>query len=113
MDIDLDKDVVFGSNRINFKSWDCYNKKGEKIKLSKKEILLLKLLIQNKNTVVSRAKIFQMVWGHVSPPDSRSIDNYIWRFRKYFEEDQKYPVFFQSIRFEGYMFKLSAKKLKG
>ena len=94
----------FGGNKINFMSQTATSHTGEKIELSKKESLLLKLLIENKNVVVTREKILQIVWGYNVYPTTRTIDNFILNFRKYFEHDAKNPQYFQSIRGAGYKF---------
>lgn len=94
----------FGKNRIDFKALQCSNKKGENITLSKKEGMLLKLLIENKNEVVTREKILQAVWGYNVYPTTRTIDNFILNFRKYFEDDSRNPNHFHSVRSVGYKF---------
>lgn len=105
----LDKSTVgdtytFGSNTIDFKAQEAINKTGEKIQLSKKETMLLKLLIENKNEVVPREKILQSVWGYNVYPTTRTIDNFILNFRKYFEEDSRNPRYFHSVRGVGYKY---------
>jgi two-component system alkaline phosphatase synthesis response regulator PhoP len=72
--------------------------------LTKKEAMLLKLLVERKNEVVSRNQILQAVWGYDVFPSTRTIDNFILAFRKYFEKDAKHPRFFHSIRGVGYKF---------
>lgn len=94
----------FGKNKIDFKALECYNKDDEKITLTKKEAMLLKLLIENKNEVVTREKILQTVWGYNVYPTTRTIDNFILSFRKYFESDSRNPVYFHSVRGVGYKF---------
>lgn len=94
----------FGKNKIDFKALECFNKDGAKITLTKKEAMLLKLLIENKNEVVPREKILQTVWGYNVYPTTRTIDNFILSFRKYFETDSRNPVFFHSVRGVGYKF---------
>ena len=94
----------FGKNRIDFKALECFNKNGEKIFLTKKEVMLLKLLIENKNEVVTRERILQSVWGYNVYPTTRTIDNFILNFRKYFEEDSRNPQYFHSVRGVGYKF---------
>jgi len=54
--------------------------------------------------VVTREKILQAVWGYNVFPTTRTIDNFILNFRKYFEKDQKNPKYFLSIRGMGYKF---------
>ena len=97
-------EYIFGKNSINFKSLEGTNKLGEKIALTKKEAMLLKLLIENKNEVVTREKILQSVWGYNVYPTTRTIDNFILNFRKYFEEDSRNPMYFHSVRSVGYKF---------
>jgi len=94
----------FGKNQIDFKAQEAVNKKGTRIELSKKEAMLLKLLIENKNEVVTREKILQTVWGYNVYPTTRTIDNFILSFRKYFEEDSRNPKYFYSVRGVGYKY---------
>ena len=95
---------TFGKNKIDFKASEAFIKSGEKVTLTKKEIMLLKLLIENKNEVVTREKILQVVWGYNVYPTTRTIDNFILNFRKYFEEDSRDPDYFHSVRGVGYKF---------
>jgi two-component system alkaline phosphatase synthesis response regulator PhoP len=95
---------IFNKNSIDFKAQEAINAKGSFIALSKKEAMLLRLLIENKNEVVTREKILQAVWGYNVYPTTRTIDNFILNFRKYFEEDSRSPKHFQSVRGVGYKF---------
>lgn len=94
----------FGNNTIDFKAQEAVINNGKKIQLSKKETMLLKLLIENKNEVVPREKILQVVWGYNVYPTTRTIDNFILNFRKYFEEDSRNPKYFHSVRGVGYKY---------
>ncbi|MBI5372784.1 MAG: response regulator transcription factor [Sphingobacteriales bacterium] len=94
----------FGKNSIDFRAQEAISFSGEKIQLSKKETMLLKLLIENKNEVVPREKILQSVWGYNVYPTTRTIDNFILNFRKYFEEDSRNPRYFHSVRGVGYKY---------
>src|SRR5258706_6449734 len=94
----------FGRNSINFKALQSVTKEGKTIALTKKETMLLKLLIENKNEVVTREKILQAVWGYNVYPTTRTIDNFILSFRKYFEDDSRNPKYFHSVRGVGYKF---------
>lgn len=100
----LEQTYRFGKNQVDFSALECITKDGEKITLTKKEIMLLKLLIENKNEVVPREKILQVVWGYNVYPTTRTIDNFILSFRKYFEADSRNPQYFHSIRGIGYKF---------
>lgn len=93
----------FGDNYVNFVTYEAKGNKGD-FTLTKKEAMLLKLLIDRKNEVVSRQQILQSVWGYDVYPSTRTIDNFILSFRKYFEKDPKDPQFFLSVRGVGYKF---------
>ena len=105
----LDKENIgdsytFGSNTVDFKAQEAVTKNNNRIQLSKKEAMLLKLLFENKNEVVNREKILQTVWGYNVYPTTRTIDNFILNFRKYFEEDSRNPKYFHSVRGVGYKY---------
>lgn len=93
----------FDDFEINFQSYMAIGVNGP-FKLTSKEVLLLKLLIDRKNEVISREQILQTVWGYDVFPSTRTIDNFILAFRKYFERDLKNPKYFHSIRGVGYKF---------
>lgn len=97
------KEFSFGDNHINFEKHHAKGVHGD-IALTKKEVLLLKLLIEHRNQVVSREKILQTVWGYSVYPSTRTIDNFILSFRKYFETDSKNPRYFNAVRGVGYIF---------
>ena len=94
----------FQGHSIDFNASEVLLASGQKITLTKRELLLLKLLIEHKHTVVTREKILQLVWGYQVFPNTRTIDNFILNFRKYFEIDPKHPKHFISMRGVGYKF---------
>ena len=96
--------VEIGNGKIDFHAQECLDIRGEKHTLTKKEIQFLKLLIDNKNEVISREFILKMVWGFNVYPTTRTIDNFIMTYRKYFEENPREPKHFLSIRGVGYKF---------
>jgi two-component system alkaline phosphatase synthesis response regulator PhoP len=105
----VDKDFAFSTytfdnNTIDFKAQQAILKNATVVELSKKETMLLKLLIENKNQVVTREKILQSVWGYKVYPNTRTIDNFILNFRKYFEADSRNPKYFHSVRGVGYKY---------
>ena len=93
-----------GNKQIDFDRYEYSGPANEIHKLTRKETLLLKLLIERKGEVVSREMILDRVWNYDVYPSTRTIDNFILSFRKYFEEDPKNPKFFHSIRGIGYKF---------
>ena len=94
----------FGLNRVNFITYEASNERKGDFQLTRKEVMLLKLLVEKKGEVVSREQILQAVWGYDIYPSTRTIDNFILALRKYFEEDSKSPKFITSVRGVGYKF---------
>jgi DNA-binding response OmpR family regulator len=93
----------FGNNKINFENLECYTTDAQ-IRLTQQEAMVLKYLIDNKGKIVSRKELIENVW-HLNPEiETRTVDNFIVRLRKYFESDPSSPVYFKSIRGAGYMF---------
>jgi two-component system alkaline phosphatase synthesis response regulator PhoP len=98
-------EFVIADQTINFETYEVKsNTNHQLITLSKKEIELLKLFIENENKVISRDEILDRLWGKDQFPTARTIDNYILAFRKLFEQDPKNPHYFHSIRGVGYKF---------
>jgi two-component system alkaline phosphatase synthesis response regulator PhoP len=96
--------VEIGKSKIDFHGLECIDIRGEKHSMTKKEVQFLKLLVENKNEVISREHILKMVWGFNVFPTTRTIDNFIMTYRKYFEEDPRNPKHFLSVRGVGYKF---------
>ncbi len=94
----------FGENHANFDTYEFKGVNNQQGVLSSREMKLLKLLIEKKGEVVSRDLILEMIWGVDVYPSTRTIDNYLLNFRKYFEQDPKSPVYFHSVRGVGYKF---------
>jgi two-component system alkaline phosphatase synthesis response regulator PhoP len=94
----------FGTHEINFSNFTAKIQGKKTVRLTKREAALLKLLVDKKNEVVSRKQILQTVWGYDVFPSTRTIDNFILTFRKYFEKDSRNPIHFHSIRGVGYKF---------
>ncbi len=101
-----DTPAVFNFNTcsINFETFEIKDVTGSYSTLSKREIGLLKLLTENANKVISRDEIIEKLWDVNENASSRTIDNYILNFRKYFEANPKEPAHFHSIRGVGYKF---------
>lgn len=104
LEVVLADKFLFSNCSIDFSGYIAENARGEKRRLTDKEVKLLKLLIANKGNVVSRTEILETVWGYDVYPTTRTIDNFILSFRKFFESDSKKPNYFLSVRGVGYKF---------
>lgn len=94
----------FGHNEINFDSLVC-NSGGATIQITPHEAMVLRYLIAHRDNVVTRKELLEKVWLMHGEMETRTIDNFIMRLRKYFETDPARPVFIISIRGAGYMFR--------
>jgi DNA-binding response OmpR family regulator len=74
------------------------------ITLTEQETKVLKLFIAHRGKPLSRDALLQIGWGYSRKTSTRTVDNFIVRFRKYFETDPKHPVYFKSLRSVGYIF---------
>ncbi|MGB5987068.1 MAG: response regulator transcription factor [Desulfobacterales bacterium] len=93
----------FGPNSIDFETGTAQCRQGA-ITLTDQEIKLLKLFIANRGKPLSRGKLLEVGWGYSRRLTSRTVDNFVVRLRKYFEEDPKNPQYFKSVRSVGYLF---------
>ena len=93
----------FGGNHIDFETAMARCRTGT-IQLTEQEIRLIKLFIAHQGKALSRSDILKIGWGYTGGLTTRTVDNFVVRLRKYFEEDPKRPVFFKSIRGVGYRF---------
>ena len=68
------------------------------------EAELLRYLVRSEGRVVSRKSILEEVWGLHEDTDTRAIDNFVVRLRRYIEEDPSQPKHLQTVRGVGYRF---------
>jgi len=93
----------FGGNTIEFETHTARCRAGE-VALTEQEVRLLKLFIVNRGKLLSRRELLEIGWGYTGETPTRTVDNFIVRFRKYFEDDPHRPRFFRSVRSVGYVF---------
>lgn len=94
---------TFGANTIDLETGSAICRQG-KITLTEQELKLLKLFIANRGKPLSRGRLLEVGWGYTRRVSSRTVDNFIVRLRKYFEENPKEPKYFRSLRSVGYVF---------
>lgn len=100
---ELPPTFTFGDNTIDFATGMARCRTGS-VQLTEQEIRLLKLFIAHRGKNLSRADILQIGWGYTGGLTTRTVDNFVVRLRKYFEENPKKPVYFKSVRGVGYRF---------
>lgn len=100
---DSDSELRFGNNRVDFATQTAWHGQKE-IALTDQEAKLLKLFAAHPNKVLARSVLLEVGWGYTRTVSSRTIDNFMVRLRRYFEENPKKPAHFKSIRAKGYLF---------
>jgi DNA-binding response OmpR family regulator len=99
-----DQDIFWFSKMwINFGTGKVKGVDGE-FYLTTKEALVMKLLVGKKGDVVSREELLEKVWGYDPQTETRTVDNFISRLRKYFEKRPQKPVHILTVREKGYQF---------
>lgn len=93
----------FGENEINFTNLTALAGK-QSIQLTAHEAMLLKYFIGKKDEIISRRELLEHVWQISSEVETRTVDNFIVRLRKYFEPNPAKPIHFISVRSAGYLF---------
>jgi two-component system alkaline phosphatase synthesis response regulator PhoP len=91
-----DKQVDFGTLELRAN--------GKIFRLTLMEAELLRHLIRNSGRIVSRKSILEEVWGLHEDTDTRAIDNFVVRLRKYIEKDPAHPQHLLTVRGVGYRF---------
>lgn len=95
----------FGDNKINFENFKCIKGKKE-FQLTSYEAMIMKYLIENKDKVVTRKELLENVWNMNPNIETRTVDNFIVRLRKHFEDDPSNPKYIVSVRSAGYVFQV-------
>lgn len=95
--------IKFGDVIVNFKTREV-TKNLKNVELTLKEFELLKLLIQNKENILTRELLLDKIWGYEYIGETRTVDVHIRHLRKKVESDDKNPQHIQTIRGVGYKF---------
>ncbi len=101
IDKTIKNEIELGSAVINFDQYTI-NRDTAHHKLTSKEALLLKFIVEHRGEVISRQLILDEVWGFERFPNSRTIDNFIATFRKFIEENPGEPQIITTVRGVGY-----------
>lgn len=95
--------VNFGDIFIDFDKHEI-KKDGQNIELTLKEFEVLEILIKNEGKVVTREFLLDKVWGYEYVGETRTVDVHIRHLRQKIENDDKNPIYIQTIRGIGYKF---------
>ncbi len=106
-EINLGDSYNFGEHKVDFinlKAYSFTKSHPHEYDLTLQEIKILKVFFQHPNKPLTREEILEIALGYDRGVSTRTLDNFIVRFRKYFEVDPKEPQFFKSVRSVGYLF---------
>ena len=93
--------VRVGSASVDFASFEI--RKGDlTARLTLLEAMLLKLLVERRGQVVTKAEILEKVWNLNPDTETRAVDNFVMRLRRHLEEDARSPRLLQTVRGIGY-----------
>ena len=98
-----DETFTFGDKTVNFDMLEL-RVRGEVFPLTLMEANLLRYLIRHEGKPVSRKNMLEEVWNLHEDTDTRAIDNFIVRLRKYIEDDAGHPRHLLTVRGVGYRF---------
>ncbi|PYQ46532.1 MAG: DNA-binding response regulator [Acidobacteria bacterium] len=90
-----------GTAEVDFRDFQV--RSGEQVfQLTLLEAMLLKLLVQNAGRVVSKGEILEKVWNVNADTETRAVDNFIVRLRRYLEPNPRFPKHLLTVRGAGY-----------
>ncbi len=95
--------ITFNGRKIDFGALELTAKK-QTTHLTLMEAELLRYLMQNEGRAVSRKQILDEVWGLREDTDTRAIDNFVVRLRRYLEDQPSSPKHLLTVRGVGYRF---------
>ena len=101
--LERNSEYCFSGNQVDFKNLTCESRNGS-FRLTPLEGALLKYFVDHEAQIITREELLTRVWQIDSDTDTRTVDNFIMRLRKYFEERPSDPVFFRNVRARGYIF---------
>lgn len=99
----IEESFEFDGHFINFKTYQAKGPSGT-FDLTRKECMVMKYLVERQGQVVTRDQLLDAVWGYNIYPTNRTIDNFILKLRKVFEDDPANPKYIETIRGAGYRF---------
>jgi DNA-binding response OmpR family regulator len=100
--------VRVGEAEVDFRTFEI-RRQGEMMQLTLLEAALLKLLVQSAGRVVSKGEILEKVWNLNPDTQTRAVDNFIVRLRRYVEPNPRFPAHLLTVRGAGYKLVLEPK----
>ncbi|MBI5367381.1 MAG: response regulator transcription factor [Planctomycetes bacterium] len=96
--------LSFGKCWVNFTTYRALGADGSELELSAKEAKIMQVFAAREGAVITRGTLLQEVWGLPATFETRTVENFILRLRKYFEVTPSSPRHIVSVRGIGYRF---------
>lgn len=96
--------LVIGDTTIDFNTLEVKNPHGEVLRITPHEANLIQYLANHQERIVTRGELLKNVWGLDPDIETRTVDTFISRIRRYIEKDPTRPEYIISIRGKGYRF---------
>ena len=100
---------TFAGRTLDFAAMEI-RARGETHRLTQMECDLLRYLVAHAGQVISRGTLLEEVWGLHESTDTRAIDNFVVRLRKYLEDRPAAPQFLLTVRGVGYRFQPDSER---
>jgi len=102
-DLSKNESYQFGRNSVDLKNLQAVTANGI-IRLTELEGRMLETFFAHAGDTLTRAELLKSVWGMAEDTETRTLDNFVVRLRKYFEQDPSNPRHFLTVRGRGYRF---------
>jgi DNA-binding response OmpR family regulator len=99
----LPRSLKFGRVTVHFDRFELETPSGT-IRLTTREMALLRALVERAGQAVTRGELLEDVWGLRADTNTRVVDSFIVRLRRYLEDDPARPQHILSVRGHGYRF---------
>ena len=101
--VETNDTYTFAGRTLDFAAMEI-RARGQTHKLTQMECDLLRYLVSHPGQIISRGTLLEEVWGLHESTDTRAIDNFVVRLRKYLEDSPGSPKFLVTVRGVGYKF---------
>lgn len=101
--------IRIGASEVDMDTMRATTADGS-VALTEREVMLVRFFSENDGRVLSRGELLERVWGYTFDTSTRTLDTFVHRLRKHFEEDARNPLHFHTVRGVGYRFTSEAEE---
>jgi two-component system alkaline phosphatase synthesis response regulator PhoP len=95
--------VRIGGNEVDIMTMQA-STEGGRVSLTEREVMLIRFFAENSGRVLTRGELLERVWGYTFDTSTRTLDTFVHRLRKHFEQDPRHPLHVHTVRGVGYRF---------